>query len=85
MISTSKISEAAQKQQLLRISYIDSKNKATVRTVEPYEIKDGKLYAFCTNKQAIRAFLLSGVYAAEVTDQSFEPRFPIKIDGGSNG
>lgn len=85
-ISTSEIQLAANEQRLLKIAYNDAKNQQTVRTVEPYEIKDGKLFAYCTQAQNIRAFKLERIFSTKAMDLTFEPRFPIKIAlGASNG
>lgn len=74
-----KIKSAADGQNLLQITYVDAKGKPSIRTVEPYEIKNDKLYAHCTVKDAIRAFNLDQIQSAEVHIVEFSPRFPILI------
>lgn len=74
-----KIKQAGAEQKLLLITYIDAKNKPSIRTIEPYEIKDGKLFGHCTNKDAIRAFSLDKIQAAELHLNEFKPRFPILV------
>lgn len=74
-----KIKESAEGELLLQITYNDAKGKPTIRTVEPYEIKDGKLYAYCTVRNSIRAFRLERIQSAEVHVMNFKPRFPILI------
>lgn len=74
-----KIKEAAQNRFLLQITYIDAKNRPSIRTIEPYEIKEGKLYGYCRAKEAIRAFKLDSIQSAEVTAGEFIPRFPVLI------
>lgn len=64
---------------VLKIHYVDSIGKLSVREVEPYEIKDNKLWAFCLEKQSIRQFSLTGITDARKTSQPFTPRFPILI------
>jgi predicted DNA-binding transcriptional regulator YafY len=73
------IRQAALSSSLVRITYTDAKGVTTVRTVEPYEIKDNKFFGFCTHKQGIRAFDLLRISHAEQTGESFNPRFEIKI------
>ena len=75
----SKIKEAASTTKLLQITYVDSQNKPSIRTVEPYEIKNEKLFAYCTVKDSIRAFNLDRIQSAELHINEFTPRFPILI------
>lgn len=75
-----KIRKAALLRTILKISYTDSKGVPSFREVEPYEIKDGKLYAHCLTANSIRAFKLMSIAQAQVTDRAFEPRFPVKIE-----
>lgn len=70
---------AAQKQ-MIAIRYRDKDNQLSVRKVEPYEVKDGKLFAYDPEKGGIRAFFTQNIEAALKTDDGFEPRFPIKIN-----
>lgn len=76
---TTHITDAMKETKLLRITYTDSKNNQTVRTVEPYEVKDGKLFAFCTQKKGIRAFHITNIQSVTKLPQGFEPRFPIVL------
>lgn len=71
------IAQAAQTTRLLTITYIDSKGQVSSRTVEPYEVKDGKLYAFCHKAQNIRAFKLDHIQQAVLEAHTYQPRFPI--------
>lgn len=66
---------------LISISYKDAKDQITVRTVEPYEIKNGKLFAHCRTRNAIRGFNLDRITSVTETNMDFEPRFPITIEG----
>lgn len=74
-----KIGIAAGEQKLLQLTYVDAKGKPSIRTVEPYEVKDGKLFAYCTVKDGIRAFKLDSIQSAEVHISEYTPRFPILI------
>lgn len=71
----SKIDESIEKHNLIKISYVDSKNRPSVRTIEPYEIKNGLLYGFCLTKNGTRAFKLTNIQTAEFHSQTFNPRF----------
>lgn len=73
------ISQAARERKLLKISYIDKKKIHTTRTVEPYEIKGGKLWAYCVAKNGIRQFDVNQIIQAVVTEKTFEPRYPVKL------
>lgn len=83
----SPILEAADNRTLLRLTY-----NGVERLVEPYELtfkirKDGigreYFYAYDTtggrsSGPSIKSFLPGGIQSVDVTDQPFEPRFPIK-------
>lgn len=61
------------------IRYRDKSMEVTERVVEPYEIKDGKLFAYCHLKQGIRAFFILNILAAIETNESYNPKFPVLI------
>lgn len=74
-----RIIQGAASKNTVTIRYRDGKNEISERTVEPYEIKNGKLYAYCLSKEGIRAFNTVNITAALSTGEAFEPRFPILI------
>ena len=68
---------------LIRIFYSKKKppNKTVtervVRIVEPYEIKDGYLYACDTTKsKTIKTFILDNINSVLVLNSKFEDRYP---------
>lgn len=63
----------------VRIRYRDAKQQVTERTVEPYEFKNGKLFAYDHMHQGIRAFTVANIMAAGKTNQTYNPRFPVLI------
>lgn len=71
--------QAARERRLLEITYVDAKGKQSIRKVEPYEIKDGKLFAHCVDKNGIRAFKLDNLVSGRITDDTFEPRHDVKL------
>lgn len=73
------ITNGARDLKCVRIRYRDQKQEVTERTVEPYEMKNGKLFAYCRMKQGIRAFTVSNIMSAGETDTSYIPRFPVLI------
>lgn len=73
------IKNAAKEQKLLQITYVDAKNKPSIRTIEPYEFKDDSLYGYCTVKNGIRRFKLDNIQSAEIHLKEFKPRYPIQI------
>lgn len=75
------IQQAAFERRVLRISYLDKKNVHTVRSVEPYEIKNGKLWAHCLQRNGIRQFEMNRIVQAVVSEKSFVPRHEVKIIG----
>ena len=74
------IINGATNQNLIAIRYRNKDNGLSVRKVEPYEIKDGKLFAYDPEKGSIRAFFTNNIESALETDESFEARFPVKIN-----
>lgn len=67
----SQIDEAINNLDVLSITYVDKKGKTSVREVEPLEIKDGKLFAWCRNKNSLRGFLMPSVLSATTTGLKF--------------
>ena len=76
-----KIKKAGNGNLLVRITYVDKEGTQSIRTVEPYEFKKGKLYAHCSDKSGIRAFDLTRISHAELTTTPFTPQFAIKLEG----
>lgn len=74
------ILKGASDRKLIAIRYKNKDNGLSVRSVEPYEIKDGKLFAYDPEKGGIRAFFTNNIESAVLTDEAFEPRYPIKIN-----
>ena len=74
-----RITEAGREVKLLHITYKSKDGAVTHRTVEPYELKDGGLYAYDVNKHGIRKFLMESITSAEVASTSFMPRYPIQF------
>lgn len=72
---TNLLNNAISKHEILDIVYIDKKGVRSSRTVEPYEIKGGKLYAYCLNKDSIRAFIITSINSVKPTGNIFTPRF----------
>jgi predicted DNA-binding transcriptional regulator YafY len=74
------IRQAGREKKLLKIQYRKLNNEISERVVEPYEIKDGRLWAYDTAKDDnIRQFLMVGILSAQVLEEVFDPRWPIKI------
>lgn len=69
------IDECINENKVLRITYQDRKGVTTKRAVEPYEIKNGKLYAYCLVKGGIRAFNLDNLITCEDVGTHFTPRY----------
>ena len=63
------IAQAMERHVLLEIRYIDKHGKETVRLVRPDSVKGSVLFAYCMMRQAERAFVLSRIQEAKLTDQ----------------
>ena len=73
------ISESARNNTILSLTYKAKDGKVSYRSVEPYEIKDGGLFAYDIAKGSIRKFLISSILSAESQDAKFNPRYPVQI------
>ena len=80
--------QAAQERKLLRIEYTDRNGVITDRRVEPYEIKPtsagNTLWAYSIDPGSqgtigIRKFVIFNIIKAEITEELFNPRWPILI------
>ena len=73
MIDESKIrdaiAQAMERHVLLEIRYVDKHGKETVRLVRPDSIKGSVLFAYCMTRQAERAFVISRIQEAYLTNQ----------------
>lgn len=63
---------------MVRFGYEKSDGSVSQRTVEPYEIRDGKLFAFDTKAEATRQFKIDKMTNVAV-DECFRPRYPIIV------
>ena len=74
-----RIKEGATKGQVLRITYKDSKGDVSKRNVEPYEIKNNHLWAYCRKRRNIRQFKLGNISHVTITKYNYMPKWPVKI------
>jgi predicted DNA-binding transcriptional regulator YafY len=73
------VKKAGALNKIVSIRYIDSKGTISERMIEPYEIKEGKLYGYCLKSDGTRAFKLDNILGATMTESSFVPRWPIQL------
>ena len=73
------IKQTGHAHKILTIDYRDSKGVVSRREVEPYEIKNGYFFGYDIDKDEIRQFKITSILAAEPTEESFTPRWPIKL------
>ena len=66
---TALIEQAMAQHVLLEIRYVDKHGKETVRLVRPDSIKGSVLFAYCMTRQAERAFVISRIQEACLTNQ----------------
>lgn len=74
------ITLAMEQHVLLEIRYVDKHGKETVRLVRPDSVKGSVLFAYCMTRQAERAFVISRVQEANLTDQSAPAVEETKLD-----
>ncbi len=63
------IARAMDRHVLLEIRYVDKHGKESVRLVRPDSVKGSVLFAYCMLRQGERAFVLSRIQEAGLTDQ----------------
>ena len=73
------IVEAARARRTVRLWYVSSKGEVSIRETEPYEIKEGKYWGYCLERGSIRQFALDSIRDAIITDNTFSPRWPVKL------
>lgn len=74
------ITESARTNRVIAIRYRDKSHEISERLIEPYEIKNGKLFAFCLTRNGMRAFILNNILASAESENSYVPRFPVAMD-----
>lgn len=81
MAGTPTFRKAGKDRQQVRIEYTNKNGKGMVRTVRPYEIRGGYLWATDTTHGAghIHSFKLSRVRSATPVDKTYKPRWEIKL------
>ncbi len=78
------IIEAGQNLKTIRIDYTekDGTNEGW-REVEPYSFREKKgieyFYGFDVNKNGIRGFIIDTINDVEITENNFEPRWPVEF------
>ncbi len=76
------IRRAGREKKLLKIQYRKLNGEVSERIVEPYEIKNARLWAYDIAKDDnIRNFIITGILTAQVLEQTFVERnnWPVKI------
>jgi predicted DNA-binding transcriptional regulator YafY len=74
------IRQAGREKKLLKIQYRKLNAEISDRVVEPYEIKNGRLWAYDIAKDDnIRQFLIVGILSAQVLEETFEERNSWKV------
>jgi predicted DNA-binding transcriptional regulator YafY len=73
--------KAGKERQQVRIEYTNREGRNIVRTVRPYEIRGGYLWASDTTHGAgrIHSFKLSRVRDAQPVAHKFHPRWEVKL------
>jgi len=62
------------------IAYKDASGEVTSREGEPYEINEKGFYMFCYLRNEIRLFKPERIIGAEITEKTFIPKWPVKMD-----
>lgn len=71
------IQEAFDKKSSMDILY-KSKKGIVARKVDPYEQRDGALWAFCHTHGKIHRFYTARIVDTNVLDEEFKPKWPIR-------
>lgn len=74
------IRQQAKNQQLVSFVYTNKNNETQRRSVEPYEIRDGYLWAVDTEKpEHVRRYIMDRIREAKPVNQSYDPRWDVKL------
>ena len=81
MAGTPIFRQAGKNREQVRIEYTDRKGKRIVRTVRPYEIRGGYLWATDTTHGAahIHSFKIARVKKADPVGRKYRPRWEVKL------
>lgn len=85
MTAIEAIEQAARSLHTVNIQYTDAKGAGSQREVEPYSFRPGKdpgslrFFAYDPSKGSIRGFRMDRVAVAEVTQNTFAPRWVVEI------
>lgn len=85
MTALDAIRQAARALHTVEINYTDAKGASSNREVEPYSFRPGKdpgsmrFFAFDPAKNSIRGFRMDRVSFAQVTQNTFVPRWIVEI------
>jgi predicted DNA-binding transcriptional regulator YafY len=81
MAGTPTVRKAGKARAQVRIEYTDKRGKNIVRTIRPYEIRGGYLWATDTRHGAghIHSFKISRIRSAETVNRKFKPRWNVKL------
>jgi predicted DNA-binding transcriptional regulator YafY len=85
MTAMEAIQQAARSLHTVNIQYTDAKGSGSQREVEPYSFRPGKdpgslrFFAFDPSKNSIRGFRMDRVAVAEVTNNTYVPRWVVEI------
>lgn len=68
---------AIQEHRMLEITYTNQRGETTTRTIEPLEIKGGKLWGWDITKDCVRQFFLAPdvLHSVTILEITFIPRF----------
>lgn len=64
---------------IVTLVYTDVQGQSSARAVEPYEVRNGGVFAYDLDAHGIRRFLFRRISAVTVSGEQFQPRWPVKI------
>ena len=75
------IRQAGKDREQVRIEYTDRHGRTVVRTIRPYEVRGGYVWATDTTHGAghIHSFKASRIKSAEPVGRNFKPRWDVKL------
>ena len=85
MTALDAIRMAASSLHTVNIQYTDAKGASSQREVEPYSLRPGKdpgslrFFAYDPAKSSIRGFRMDRVAVAEVTENTYVPRWVVEL------
>ena len=73
------LKQGGREQRRVRLRYTRLDGKTVTRTVDPYEIRAGNVFAVCRTHGRIHEFRLAGIQKATLLKTGYRPKWPVQL------